>query len=688
LTGTSHQLPITSRSVHALVIALLAAVALAGYLAWSTIGDVHSGVPASIPVSNVTVSCGPAIGAACDALVVRLNPGRFQIHVAQPASSVTIAVHDQLAIARTRVLLLRTETPARLSIGGESVPPEPSALASAAANARSVIRPPSSQPGWNRITFTPIESGKRLVISELGFFENDTGLLRSTRQPLPRIYGPRFYATYCVLVMIAIYGFVLASAWRAPAVFDRFGPWVLAALCWSVCVLELGTTFSPYWSQDLRAMYGSELAASGSNGNLTGGVYMGSRLLQGLGATEPPGVVPWHRMPGYGLFCALAGAMGRTTDVVEIAAAVIILQVILYSVSVGVFVAAAGRLFAPWMACLLGVLLTILPKRLGYTQVDSIMAAIALIVASALLVHLTALRRGAAPFRTFLLVNAAFALWFLMRNDVLPGWLIVAFMLAERRWRYAAVPLVLAMTIAMPWALYKQRYRGEFNLLPTNAGEVLFLGLCEVPGRFPYDCSDGGYFDWAKRVTRTDPTSQRTSDRAVREVVRHWITYPVHFTFMVIAKLRRCVFAESWPGVHTRFNSLYTRGREAGLFLILLSTVAAAIAVNHERRRSILLGWPLFFNMPMFFLVYESSGRFYETASVAAVVAAVPLLAERGFYDQIVRRRRHAIVALACVAALTIGGAWIEYVVRTNDALHYWAPLLDPRASTLAFVSR
>jgi hypothetical protein len=216
----------------------------------------------------------------------------------------------------------------------------------------------------------------------------------------------------------------------------------------------------------------------------------------------------------------------------------------------------------------------------------------------------------------------------------------------------------------------------------------LFLGLCEVPGRFPYDCSDGGYFDWAKRVTRTDPTSQRTSNRAVREVVRHWITYPVHFTFMVIAKLRRCVFSESWPGVHTRFTSLYTMGREAGLFVILLATVAAAIAVNHERRRSILLGWPLFFNMPMFFIVYESSGRFYETASVAAVIAAVPLLAERGFYDQIVRRRRRAIAALACVAALTIGGAWIEYVVRTNDALHYWAPLLDPRASTLAFVSR
>ena len=29
--------------------------------------------------------------------------------------------------------------------------------------------------------------------------------------------------------------------------------------------------------------------------------------------------------------------------------------------------------------------------------------------------------RGTATFRTFCLVNLGFALWFLMRNDVLPG---------------------------------------------------------------------------------------------------------------------------------------------------------------------------------------------------------------------------------------------------------------------------
>lgn len=686
LTGASRRLRSINRPVHSLVLALLAAVALAGYLAASVLGDVYSGVPASIAVSSIAVSCRPASSNACDALVVRLNPGRFHIHAANPLSSLTIAVQDPSAVARARVLLLRTESPGQLTIGGDAAVSEVSVFDVPAADVRSVIRLSAHQSIWNRITFTPTVSGKPLVIRELGFFDSEDGLLRSTRQPFPWIPAQRFYATYVVLVMIAIYALVLAAAWYARAVVRRIGPWVLAALCGSVCILELGTTFSPYWSHDLRSMYGSELVESGANGNLTGNLYLGARLLQGLGATEPPGIVQWHRMPGYGLFCGLAAAIGRTTDIVEIAVTVIVLQVLLYSVSVGVFVAAASRIFAPWIACLLGVLVTLLPKQLNYTQVDSIIAPMALVVAATLFIHLAATRGGERPpFRTFLLVNAAFAFWFLMRNDVLPGWLAVSVILAARRWRYVVVPLLLMMTVGVTWALYKQQYTHEFSPLPTNTGEVLFLSLCEVPGRFPYPCTDVGYFDWVTRISRTDATSRRASDRAVREVVRYWVTYPVHFGFMVISKFRRCVYDESWPGIHTRFNWLYTTGREAGAFLFLLTAVAVAIAVNHERRRSILLGWTLFFNMPLFFVAFESAGRFYSAAGVGAVVAAVPLLFEPGFYEQIARQRRRALVVLACIAALAIGGGWVEYVVRTNDALHYWAPLLDPRASTLAF---
>ena len=54
--------------------------------------------------------------------------------------------------------------------------------------------------------------------------------------------------------------------------------------------------------------------------------------------------------------------------------------------------------------------------------------------------------------RTFLLVNAAFALWFVMRNDVLLGWFAVTALLARRRIAYMAIPVALALTIAGAWA--------------------------------------------------------------------------------------------------------------------------------------------------------------------------------------------------------------------------------------------
>src|SRR5439155_3890851 len=85
------------------------------------------------------------------------------------------------------------------------------------------------------------------------------------------------------------------------------------------------------------------------------------------------------------------------------------------------------------------------------------------------------------------------------------------------------------------------------------------------------------------------------------------------------------------------FNRLYGVARASGLFGLLLAVVAVSLAVNHQRTRSFLLGWVLFLNMPLFFVVFSSGGRFYSAAGVSLVVAAVPLLFERGFYKQMAR---------------------------------------------------
>ena len=222
-------------------------------------------------------------------------------------------------------------------------------------------------------------------------------------------------------------------------------------------------------------------------GNVTAGLYEGARLAQGLGQTIAPGVAQWHRMPGYGWFCAAAAVLGRTTDVIEIAMIVVLLQVLLYSVAVGLFVSVARPLFGLPIATLVGVLIILLPKQVSQTEVDSIIAPISLLVLSALVVHLSQPSDGGGPpLRAFLLVNAACALWFAVRNDVLPGWIGLSVALAGRRWWRLVVPLVLMASIALPWALYKRQYRHEFNLMPTNTGEVLLLSLCEAPGSFPY----------------------------------------------------------------------------------------------------------------------------------------------------------------------------------------------------------
>jgi hypothetical protein len=630
--------------------------------------------------------------APCAVNVFRLNPGRFYLNTTGPASSMTVLIDDPPAVARSRVLLARPETPGRLIVGASGRAAHADALTkNVAAPFRRVLVATSELPlPPTRITFVPTQSSSPIVVSELGLFEAERDLIRSTMQPFQRISGASFYSTVVVAITFAVCAFVVAAAFLAPGVMSRPAPWLLVVLSAAICVIDLGTMFSPYWSHDIRSMYGAELIASRFNGNLTGGLYEGSRLVQGLGQTTEPGTVPWHRMPGYGLFCALAAVVGHTTDVVEIAMVVVVLQVILYASAIGVFVAVARRPFGVPVACLLGVLIALLPKQLNYTQADSVIASLALLVLSAVLIYLGSETSGApASCSAFVLVNAAFALWFSMRTDVLPGWIVMSAVLAGRRWWRVGVTAVLIAAIAVPWALYKRQYRHEFNLLPTNTGEVLMLSLCEAPGAFPYECTDNGYFEWARRAGHPDSSSQSASTQATVEVLRHWATYPVHFSFMVWYKLRRSVFGESWPGFRSRLSVVYGGwAREVGLFIVLLTVFGLALAVNHQRRRSLLLGWALVLNMPIFFLVFDSNGRFNTAAGVSLLVSAVPLLFEPGLYAQMRRHRYRVVLVLACAALFVTEGRRVEDWVRGNDALHYWAPILDPKHSSMEFVVR
>ena len=679
------------RPIHTLMMPGCAiGIAVVVYLASTLARDVYYGVPSSLAVAAIEPTCRAVTASTgCTVDYERLNPGRFYLRTRGRASSVTIVVRDQTQIGRLQALLLRAEEVGRLKIDSDDS--EASSVITqeiSKARQRTVIPLPQPTRKWNRITFTPASSKGAVVIRELGFFASDRDLLRSARQPFTPISGASFYSTVAAALTLAVCAFVVVATVIAPREMYRPIPWLLTLLCFSVCILELGTIFSPYWSFDLRSYYGEELIVSPIGGNVTASLYEGSRLVQGLGQTIAPGFAQWHRMPGYGWFCAAAAVLGRTTDLIEIAMIVVLLQVVLYSAAVGLFVFVARHMFGLPIATLIGILITLLPKQLGQTEVDSTIAPISLIVLSALIVYVSQPSDGGVPpMREFLLVNAACAVWFVLRNDVLPGWIGLSVALAGRRWWRLVVPLVLMASIALPWAFYKRQYRHEFNVMPTNTGEVLFLSLCEVPGSFPYECTDDGYSEWTRRAGHDDSTSQDASNMAVAEVVRHWVTYPVHFGFMVWFKLRRCVLDQSWPGFRTRLSVLYSGiWRGLGLFVFLLAVVSIALAVGHARRRTLLLGWVLFLNVPIFWVVFASAGRFYAPGSVSLLVTAIPFLFDGGLYARLKQYPRRAAVVIACFGLFTVGGQRVEDWVLRHDAVHYWAPFLDPHDSSLEFV--
>jgi hypothetical protein len=175
---------------------------------------------------------------------------------------------------------------------------------------------------------------------------------------------------------------------------------------------------------------------------------------------------------------------------------------------------------------------------------------------------------------------------------------------------------------------------------------------------------------------------------ATVEVVRHWITYPVHFALMVLSKARSAITAQSFPGFQTRFNLPFGVGGDNRLFLVLLTAMAAALAVDYRRRRTLLLGWAVFLNMPLFFVTFASGGRFYPAAGASLVVATVPLLCDAEYYKRLAQRPWRVAVVIACLTAFVAGEPRIEALIAAHESLHYWTPLLDPQQSTLKFETR
>src|SRR5436190_1744303 len=669
-------------------VAVTALVALGVHL----FQDVFAGPPRALPV-HFDASCeGPAPASPCKAAVTELNPGRYRIVTDAPAVRLNLKLAPDTAVTPARALLTRLEQPgvARLAFQTvDSAAQSTTVVHLKASGVRSVTAMPAA-PRIASLSFlvAPGAEPVPFVLDEIGFFSDDRGLLNDVRPVFPWIPAVRFYGALAPRAIVRLVVFCVMASFALPGGrLRRMNPVLVGLVCFSFCLFELAVLFSPYGAHDLRLFYASGALQQPSGSNLNVSLWQGFRLLHGEGLTYARGAVPWERMPGYGLFCAFAGLLFGADTILDLAMAVVRLQVLFYAAAVACFAWAAGRLWPPQAVFTLGVLIAYLPKQLGYTQVDALIAPIALLVMASLCLRINAVREG-RPVRWSIdgLVHLAFALWFAPRLDALPGWLIVSLALHRREWRRLLVPATLFIAIGCSWGVYKLRYTHEFAMTTSSAGASLFCGLWEVPSRFALTCSDSSYFEWVRRHTSFDPRSKRANDFAIREVVRFWVTFPGHLAIMIDDKLMQCLGGRCWPGFRTSLHEalFYLLAWPPRMIAGLLTIIGLCLAVGHERGRTLLLAWPVFLDAPMFWIMFESEGRFYGAIPIALLVAAVPPLFEGEFYRRLTSRPRCALSVLAGAGVLAVSAWPLHDWLMRADALHYWTPFLDPSKSALS----
>jgi hypothetical protein len=684
-------LPVAARAALSAELAL--AIGCFLFLGFHLFGDVFAGSPPALTAQLAATCESTEPASSCHASVMELYRGRYRVTTDVAAARLTLVLEPQESTQRAKALLVRLSQPAAARLESRSTNASAATVVAArvvGSGFRAVLPLPQSAAPIASLAFVaePGAEPQPFMLDEVGLFENDHGLLNDVRPWFAWVPASRFYATLVPralsrLFVLCVIGFLVVSA----PTLRKLSPWMLGVVCFGCCLLDLAILFSPYGTHDLRLFYASGTLQEAPGANLNVALWQGFRLLQGEGLTYASHAVPWSRMPGYGLFCAVAGALFGHRTMLDLAIGTVLLQVLFYCVALMCLASAAARLWPAQAVLTVGLLIAFLPKELGYTQVDAIIAPIAMLVTAALCLRISASRQDqGVPPRLDVLVHATFALWFLMRPDVLPGWIAVSLALHWRNWRRLLIPAILFLAIGFSWGAYRSRYTNEFTLTTSSAGASLFCGLWEVPSRFAPTCSDQSYFTWIAEHSSFNPLSTPANDFTVREVLRFWLTYPGHFVAMLDHKMMLCVDSACWPGLRTFLHEslFYLLVWPPRAIVGLLTIIGLCVAVDHERRRTLLFGWPLWFNAPLFWVLFASDGRFYGAIPIALLAAGVPPLFEGRFYSRLAARPWRTLSVLAC-AGILVMVAWPfhDWLLRA-DAFHYWTPFLDPSRSQLS----
>jgi hypothetical protein len=173
------------------------------------------------------------------------------------------------------------------------------------------------------------------------------------------------------------------------------------------------------------------------------------------------------------------------------------------------------------------------------------------------------------------------------------------------------------------------------------------------------------------------PTSKQASDRALNEVARFALTYPVYMAHLALHRFLELVDVNLLNATLSYPHVVYERLRGPALWALFF-VVALALLLPHEARRTLLLGWPLFFNLPLFLLFFSDGMRHVAPCTAALFVAALPPLFEPGLYAALSRRPGRAVAIAAVFVTFWYAGHWADQAILARDGWRYWTPFLDP----------
>lgn len=567
-------------------------------------------------------------------------------------------------------------------------------------NGQRVLVPlPDDIDGPITVTLQPLNGlAGPFVLDEVALFAHRERVIQGL-QPWSHLFND-FEVYYEILPGLILFTGLLGVFALSRLPVERAQTWGLPfvlAMAASAMTLQLWAAHNPWWGRGLHMTITTGMALEGPGSNLNYGAHMGSNVLQGNGPVVTKGIPPWHRMPGYAYFVAVAGLLaGTSTDIARIGFASALLQAAAFVFAVGWFFHNAARAMPPWVALLTSLLLSLQPCYAMTTQIEGLMPAMAIFLAGAGCRYVAAAASGSPSTWQVLALHAAFATWFVVRPDVVPGWFAVSALLAGRAWwngegrlwrswpvlRHPVVASTLFLTIGLSWAFFKLPMTGEFCMTTNSCGASAVCGLWDVPNQWGYTPSDGMYHQWIAGQGFPVTTSKAAGSFATKETVRFWFTYPVYTVSLLWHELLTFVYHHSHPTLSTM---VFPFAPKAYAFVnwILLGVIAASLLTGYRRTQSLLLGWGVLFNMPLFFLLYSSAGRFYNTTTTFLLAATIPLLMDAGFYRHLARRSNLTALVAGTVTFAALFGNTLDHAVMKCNRLRYASPLLDPADSKI-----